>query len=273
MIAPRGTAFDADLGRDADGRVVAVYSRCAKTYPQLPGRLPIHLYDVRCDLYEYDVSARRERRLAGPSRRATSEFLPAIDGRRLVFARGAAVRKDDVLRLPVLVSATLGRYRERELRRPSGFSTQRATEENQGPMVIDVAGGVAALGWNTARSTPPARARWAGFLPTGRSVVLYALASRSARVLEDDCLASAHRLVVREPVARRSVRLLHVQLTCGTSGVRRMDRATGARIDRPLDASFVPASQTSGGWMWTALTDTEGVTVIDRTAAVSAAGT
>ena len=74
-VAPRNAQFDVDLGRDAAGRTVAVYSRCPNITRPGTGFMPLPFGYVGCDLYEYDIAGRRERRLAGPSTKAGSEYL------------------------------------------------------------------------------------------------------------------------------------------------------------------------------------------------------
>lgn len=189
-IAPRGAAFDVDLGVNRQGREVAVYSRCRRTDPQRPRDwLPVHAFDDGCDLYEYDIAARRERRLRGPNRRATSEFLPAIERGRLVFARSKPARKRGAPRFPALISARLKPYRERTLRQPGKRYSQLVTGENQGPVAVDAAGGQAVVGYEYVVRTPecfgaddPVVRTW-----TARQILLYDLRDGALRTLENDC--------------------------------------------------------------------------------------
>ena len=91
-VAPRAVPFDVDLGHDARGHLIAVYSRCDRE----PGFPPT---GRGCDLYRYDLDAGLERRLAGASTDVASEYLPSLDGGRVAFARvyerraGVAVRR------------------------------------------------------------------------------------------------------------------------------------------------------------------------------------
>ena len=80
-VAPRSVPFDVDLGTDASGRVVAAYSRCRRdpAGAEVAGR--------GCDLYAYDLYSRRERRLAGPSTAAASEYMPSLADGRVAFGR------------------------------------------------------------------------------------------------------------------------------------------------------------------------------------------
>ena len=81
-IPSRGSPFDADLGLGRNGRLVAVYSRCAKYFRPERSFQPIRPYDEGCSLYEYDLNRRRERRLwcpAGPRARRSCRASRAGD--------------------------------------------------------------------------------------------------------------------------------------------------------------------------------------------------
>lgn len=64
--------FDLDLGPDERGRFLAVYHRCAGS---------------RCDLYQYRIAKREERKLRGPSSERFAERSPTVWGSRIVFRR------------------------------------------------------------------------------------------------------------------------------------------------------------------------------------------
>lgn len=66
--------FAADVGRDTDDHAVTVYPRCADGARG-------------CDLYLYDLSTRRERRLSGASSPSDDEVAGAVWRDTLVFAR------------------------------------------------------------------------------------------------------------------------------------------------------------------------------------------
>lgn len=97
-VAGAAAPFDVDLGRGADGRVQAVYSRCA--VPGEPGADPGRGSD--CDLYRYDFAAARETRLDRLNTSA-DEREPSIDGARVAFVRTERARRhggrQDVVRL------------------------------------------------------------------------------------------------------------------------------------------------------------------------------
>jgi hypothetical protein len=69
-------AFDVSLGPDARGRIVALYTRCRTG-------------DRGCDIYRYDVLARREHKLAGVSSPSLDEAWPAQWRQRITFVRRA----------------------------------------------------------------------------------------------------------------------------------------------------------------------------------------
>lgn len=75
-IAGARRAFDVSLGPDARGRIVAVYTRCRTT-------------TRRCDVYRYDVQARREHKIAAVSSPTQDEAWPVQWGDRIAFVRRA----------------------------------------------------------------------------------------------------------------------------------------------------------------------------------------
>jgi len=83
-VRPSLWPFDADLGEDARGRLVAVYSRCGAHDRQRSG-YPGNRES--CDLYALDVATGRERRLAALSTRGASERTPALDRGTIEFVR------------------------------------------------------------------------------------------------------------------------------------------------------------------------------------------
>jgi hypothetical protein len=70
------TAFDVSLGPDARGRVVALYTRCRTA-------------TRGCDVYRYDLRARREGKVAAVSSPSFDEAWPAQWGGQITFARRA----------------------------------------------------------------------------------------------------------------------------------------------------------------------------------------
>jgi hypothetical protein len=75
--------FDVDLGDDGHGHLIATYSRCS--------RIPRGLERPRgCDVYRYDVTALRERRVPGLGIGSASDYLPTAASGRIAFARSVA---------------------------------------------------------------------------------------------------------------------------------------------------------------------------------------
>lgn len=74
--------FDISLGPDSNGRVVALYTRCRAA---ARGRSP----ERACDVYRYDLRARRERKLSSVSSPSLDEAWPAQWHDRIAFARRA----------------------------------------------------------------------------------------------------------------------------------------------------------------------------------------
>jgi hypothetical protein len=82
-VKPSATPFDVDLGDDGHGHLIATYSRCS--------RPPKGLERPRgCDVYRYDVTARRERRVPGLGAGSASDYLPTAASGRIAFARSIA---------------------------------------------------------------------------------------------------------------------------------------------------------------------------------------
>ena len=75
-VADSVKPFDVSLGPDARGRVVALYSRCRRP-------------DRGCDIYRYDIRARRERKLSSVSSSTHDEAWPVQWRDRIAFVRRA----------------------------------------------------------------------------------------------------------------------------------------------------------------------------------------
>ena len=84
-IAARAAAFDADLGTDARGRIVAVYSRCSSERGAWDPRTPRWDRARGCRIYEFDFAG-HERRMSGLPGGSASEFLPTLWRGRLAYA-------------------------------------------------------------------------------------------------------------------------------------------------------------------------------------------
>lgn len=102
-IAPRSVPFDVDLGPGPDGRVWAVFSRCRTdpaVDPTIPPGLPVWARGRGCRLRwapvesMFDGRGGKETAVPGTSAAGASEFLPALWGRRVTFARVYDSRRD-----------------------------------------------------------------------------------------------------------------------------------------------------------------------------------
>jgi len=89
-IPARDAPFDADLGPDAHGRPVAVYSRCTSEMLFATGPFPDYAAGRGCDLFRYRFDARREERLRSLSSPSQDDFTPTIWGTRVAFARSVS---------------------------------------------------------------------------------------------------------------------------------------------------------------------------------------
>jgi hypothetical protein len=124
---PGAGLFDAKLGRDRRGSLVAVYTRCAG------------LGGGDCDAHQLDLATRRERRVKGASSDRCSEFAPSIWRGTVAFARRGP-------------RGCNGLY----LMRPGGALRRL---DNRAPAVTDIdRGRVAYLYAPTLRESPPPKA-------------------------------------------------------------------------------------------------------------------
>jgi hypothetical protein len=96
-IAVSRRAFDVSLGPDARGRVVALYTRCRTA-------------NRGCDVYRYEVQARRERKVLGVSSPTNDEAWPVQWRDRLAFVRRAHAYVPD----PVIAPGVPGKRGEGE---------------------------------------------------------------------------------------------------------------------------------------------------------------
>jgi hypothetical protein len=110
-VPPRRVPFDVDLGPDARGRTVAVYSRC-KHEPSVGveavGNVADYVDARGCDLYAYRFGARHEYRVRVRGASRASEFFPTIWARTIAFARVWEQRKGRAGVYPYLYYAPVG---------------------------------------------------------------------------------------------------------------------------------------------------------------------
>lgn len=132
-IAPAVAPFDVSLGRDAAGRLVALYPRCDQ--PGGARRRP-----SGCDIYRYDVTAGREDLVSEVSRADRDEGWPAQSGRRVAFValrgKGPGSRPCDVPYVKTLAAAGPARRLDRgRCSRTTGLSLQgdRIVQLTAGP--------------------------------------------------------------------------------------------------------------------------------------------
>lgn len=94
-VAPRAVPFDADLGPDARGATVAVYSRCRTDPPDYDGpATALYGKGKGCDLYRFDFATGRESAITSANARDASEFWPTIWKGTLAFARTYDAKPD-----------------------------------------------------------------------------------------------------------------------------------------------------------------------------------
>jgi len=145
-VAPRSVPFDVDLGPSAEGRPVAVYSRCeAEATAEGPGLTHPHTSGRGCDLYRYDFDTARESKVAGASTREASEVLPSIWRDRIAFARVYEQRSGARGRVPYLYVRPLEGGRSE--RQPGGA---RGTDGLPGPTSVDLYGRRLSFAWSYA---------------------------------------------------------------------------------------------------------------------------
>ena len=158
-VAGRAVPFDVDLGPDAEGAVVAVYSRCRveprRGVPRVRAwrsGTPQWSTGRGCDLFAFSFATGRETRLGSPSTAGASEFLPTIWRKRVAFARvyerrgGAAGRRAHLYSRALDAGAS-----SRGLAEPP--RARGAVEP--GPSSMDLRGGRVAVAWETFRRDEP----------------------------------------------------------------------------------------------------------------------
>jgi hypothetical protein len=149
-IRARKAPFDVDLGPDAHGRVVAVYSRC-RTEPPAgysgTGSLAVYEWGRGCHIYSYRFDTGRERRLKIPVARGTTDYRPTIWGRTLVFVRIFTHRGGLRGAYPYLESVRLPAGTPRRLRGGTRGEYLARHEGGPGPVSLDLRGDQLAFGW------------------------------------------------------------------------------------------------------------------------------
>jgi hypothetical protein len=141
-VAPRGVAFDVDLGPGPDGSPVAVYSRCEREPRSSPATAPLPAYATGggCDLFAYDFARGAERRVPAAGGPGSSRFLPSIWREEIAFAQVDRAGSG----LPDLYVRQLGEGEP--ARRQAGGP--RGGDGLPGPTSLDLYGRRLAFGWS-----------------------------------------------------------------------------------------------------------------------------
>ncbi len=165
-VAGRRLPFDVDVGPDRNGRPVLVYSRCrSEPSPVIRQRIyaestDLPRYDLAsgCDLFAYSPADGRERRVAGVSSMAESEYLPSVWRGNIAFARRSSAAAQPRL--------YLRRSGTRRSQRLAGEPTQRDPSMD-GPVTLDLRGTQLAYHWTrlTGDCENPSAEIGAGRLP------------------------------------------------------------------------------------------------------------
>ena len=175
-VRQRAVPFDVDLGVGASAVTSWRHdSRCRREPPRHDptignaiAQMPEWARGRGCDLYLYDFATGKERRLAGPSSRRGSEFLPSVWRDRVAFARSYPQRASAGGLHPHLYLRSLnGRRGARRL--PGGprsrlrFCTgtkprhcRRKVEP--GPTALDLEGRRLAFAWDSGYAAGPSSA-------------------------------------------------------------------------------------------------------------------
>jgi hypothetical protein len=224
-VPPSLWPFDVDLGDDARGRPVAVYSRCRAI-----GRRRSGYPGSRrgCDLYALDLAAGRERRLAALSTRDASERAPALDHGTVAF-----VRVPEADRRPGGARLMIGRL---DAGRPArGAALLRETTIADDVLGLDLEGARLAVAVYRAPPDDPAHGSWAMLL--GRRD------GRGLRAVDAGGAGEEHAEVRASPTfaAGALYWIASNDEPAGPAGarVRRRDLRTGATTDRPVDGYLV----------------------------------
>jgi hypothetical protein len=196
-IPARRMPFDADVGPDATGQPVVVYSRCRQdTDGALPfDRLPTWNLARGCDIYRFRPSDGTVRRLAVASSPTRSEVLPSIWYTRLAFFGVSEPRHGRRRFVARLYTGSLTNRRVRSYPGGTTGPLQRSElEHSRGrvidgptPTGIDLGANRVVFGWaNLATCT-----RGDGDSSSGieRASEVWQQTSRSRRRLAHKCMA------------------------------------------------------------------------------------
>lgn len=228
-VPARESPFDVQLGRGRDGRLVAVYSRCARDRGDWSNPFKTAR---QCRLWAYDFRSGDERPLnVVTPKKVTSMFLPAIAGRRIAYA---ARRTDGEI---ALYMGKLGATPARRLAlpRPGGDDPHRglASRDYAGPTRLSLRGRRLAYTWEYAAQRPECGSdSRVGALPN--SMLVVATSSRPGRVVaHGHCPEDGTTYDVRE-VSWAGPSALRYLATVGGSAegaIRKLDLRSGATTE------------------------------------------
>jgi hypothetical protein len=141
-VAPRKVPFDVDLGPDAQGHTVAVYSRCRREeavwIQGVPGARTV--IPGGCALYRYSFASRRETRIAGVVGAGSGSFyLPTVWRNELAYVRARRSPTPALYAQPL--TAPRGQRRIVAVALPGG------TGSTPGPVALDLRGAELAFAW------------------------------------------------------------------------------------------------------------------------------
>lgn len=238
-VRSRAVPFDADVGPDAGGRRVLVYSRCRRERLESglqQGLNPRRDVSRGCDLYLFDLAANRERRIRSASRRDASEFLPTIWGDRLAFVRIYERRRGLRGSLPHIYVMDLETRREIRIR-GSGRGVYGEIDEGTfdggpGPGSLDLRGRTLAFGWESRREECGGARDPSGELLV-RAEIWTVSVSGTRRRITIDC---GERSVFAPSFASGGVYYLADQGRTVSRSATRGEHRAQARLAFPVDA-------------------------------------
>ncbi|HEY2162203.1 MAG TPA: hypothetical protein VGH24_12920 [Solirubrobacteraceae bacterium] len=147
-VAPRSVPFDVDLGPDASGHTVAVYSRCGQDRSAwtLGPEFGSFAAPGQCVLYRYDFASGSETRIAGlPG--GGSYYLPTIWKNQLAYVR---IGPSGIPRLFVQQLRPSGRRPTRLIALPGGPASATG---GPGPVSLSLRAGELAFAWQDVTRT------------------------------------------------------------------------------------------------------------------------
>jgi hypothetical protein len=152
-VRPRPVQFDVDLGPDANGRPVAVYSRCRREPDDGGGFYAAYDLGRGCRLYRYSFDTGREQRLRIPRRPGASDFSPVIWRDTLVFVRVFTHRKGVRGDYPYLYEVRLPDGTPRRLAGGTRGVYEDEFRGGPGPVGLDLRGHELAFAWGDSQDS------------------------------------------------------------------------------------------------------------------------